>query len=121
MPESDPSNPLYLKRYDRLVGGAREAQIVNSRAPIDPWSRPSAGKIEAEEVSHYDEEGRFLGYRKPSRSELKGAPAKMAKPGDVGGVIFLKPSFRPVSKRAQRRKEAEELARKQSGGEETSS
>jgi hypothetical protein len=118
----DPSNPLYLKRQDHLVMGSREARKSINADAIDPWSRPNRMTVESEEVAHYNEQGYFLGYRKPHKSEMRGQKAKMVKPGDVGGVIFLKPGFRPESNRAKKRaRRAEEQKRAQLGNAEETS
>lgn len=118
----DLSNPLYLKRQDHLVIGSREARKSINAEPIDPWSRPNRGTVEGEEVAHYDEQGYFLGYRKPYKSEMRGQKAKMIKPGDIGGTIFLKPSFRPQSNRAKKRaRRAEEQKKAQLGDQEENS
>lgn len=118
----DPSNPLYLKRQDHLERGSREARKSFDAEPIDPWSRPNRMTVESDEVAHYDEQGYFIGYRRPSKSEMRGQKAKMLKPGDVGGVIFLKPGFRPESNRAKKRaRRAAEQKKAQLGNQEETS
>lgn len=118
----DPSNPLYLTRQDHLVIGSREARKSINAEPIDPISRPNRITVESEEVAHYDAQGNFLGYRQPSQRERLGQKAKMIKPGDIGGVIFVKPGFRPESNRAKKRaRRAAEQKMAQRGDQENNS